>query len=113
VSWASLWQPLLAIGWPQQVWSSGKVDLAAEALEQLERGDADLRKEGVDVARHEQGHLHANDTCVGSSRSRRRHEWRSNVRHRRSALLSHVKSRRRSPHGIPGMAGAQPQRASG
>jgi hypothetical protein len=35
------------------------VDLAAEALEQLERGDADLREEGVDVAGNEQGHFHA------------------------------------------------------
>jgi len=66
---ASASHPLLAIGWPQQ---SGRAigHLAAEALEQLQRRDRHLREERVDVARHEQGHLHAR---VSSTDARRRH----------------------------------------
>ena len=35
------------------------LDLVAEPLQELERGDADFRKEGVDIARDEKTYAHA------------------------------------------------------
>ena len=47
---------LLAIGWPQQVWSYG--DLETKTLKQLERGYADLDVKGLNVAGNEQFDAH-------------------------------------------------------
>ena len=66
------------------------VDVAAEALEELERGDSHLGKEGIDVARYEQGHLHGSTPAVNPARDRRR-DARGNVRHRFAARLRQVK----------------------
>jgi len=81
--------PLFVIGCPQQV-DERIFDLTAELLQKFERRDADLGKEGVDIARNEQPHPHSINSLKGRGRMLRP------LIHRSASSNEGADSRRRS-----------------